>query len=254
MFPSAQPAHAAEEPLPEVELGDFTRAFGPPQPKAAGLAKPSARGQASPPPFVPSMPPTPRAAPESPKVPEPPRAPDDWAASADTGAFTKLFGSGLSGEAIDIASEQAKAARTGGSDSRPFQKAGEFTRMFGPDLLGGAAPAKPPVVAPLSLNTAASGIFGRSGDPPPVSGNGAGLPAESGPAADSGQQGEYTRVFGEQSSTVPAQRPPEPKKPLAFVPIASQQPRRMPAIVAGVVATVLVLLVLIVAAVLLSKR
>ena len=255
MFPSSQPTPAAERPLPQEELGDFTRAFGPPQLKAAGIAKPPVREQAPYVPLAPPAPPEPRRAPESPKAPEPSRAPDDWAPPADTGAFTKLFGSGLSGEAIDIASEQAKAARTGGNDSRPFQKAGEFTRMFGPDLVGGDVPVAPPAVAPLSLNTAASGIFGRSLDPPPVPRSGAELPVTPGAAAEPGQQGEYTRVFGEQTSTVPSQRPPEPKKPLAVVPIAAQPVRRrMPAIVVGVIATVLVLLVLILAAVLLSKR
>jgi hypothetical protein len=181
-------------------------------------------------------------------VPVPPSASVDWASSADTGEFTKLFGSGLSGESIDIAGEQAKAARTTPNENRPFQKAGEFTRIFGPEM-GRQASAGPPPAAPLSLNTSASGVFGSPAD--------VAKPVKDGPPTQpvsEGEPGEYTKSFGEKPGQREAPKPREAGKPAVAVPIAAKKPKMHPAAIAGVVAAVLVLLALIVVAVVLSTR
>jgi hypothetical protein len=183
-------------------------------------------------------------------VPAPPSASGDWPSSADTGEFTKLFGSGLSGESIDIAGEQAKAARTAGNENRPFQKAGEFTRIFGPEM-GREASAGPPPAAPLSLNTSASGVFGSPADLAKPVKVGADAPTQ--PVSE-GEPGEYTKSFGEKPGQREAPKPREAGKPAVAVPIAAKKQKMHPAAIAGVVAAVLVLLALIVVAVVLSTR
>jgi hypothetical protein len=183
--------------------------------------------------------------------PAPPSASGGMPDSADTGEFTKLFGSGLSGEAIDIAGEQAKAARTTVNESRPFQKAGEFTRIFGPEMSGEAA-AGPPPAAPLSLNTSASGVFGGLNLPAKPANDALDSPTQ--PESKS-EPGEYTKAFGEKPKPTEAPKPPEASKLAApVVPIAAPKPKMQPAVIAGVVAAVVVLVVLIVFAVVLSSR
>jgi hypothetical protein len=242
MPPPSRPSGTTPATTAEEEIGDFTRAFGAAPPKAVERAKPPARFPAKPP----SLPP----APPRRDVPAPPSASVDWASSADTGEFTKLFGSGLSGQAIDIAGEQAKAARTTVNENRPFQKAGEFTRIFGPEM-GGEAAAGPPPAAPLSLNTSASGVFGSPADvAKPVK---AAADAPTQPVSDR-EPGEYTRSFGEKPGQREAQKPKEAAKSAVVVPIAAKKPKMHPAAIAGVVAAVLVLLALIVFAVVLSQR
>ena len=238
-----RPATSAEE-----EIGDFTRAFGAAPPKAVERARPPVRL----PPRPPSLPPAPprRDVPAPPRheVPPPPSPSVDWASSDDTGEFTKLFGSGLSGRAIDIAGEQAKAARTTVNENRPFQKAGEFTRIFGPEM-GGEASVGPPPAAPLSLNTSASGVFGSPAD--------VAKPVKDGPPTQpvsEGEPGEYTKSFGEKPGQREAPKPREGGKPAVVAPIAAKKPKMHPAAIAGVVAAVLVLLALIVFAVVLSQR
>jgi hypothetical protein len=171
-----------------------------------------------------------------------PSAPADWA-PADTGEFTKLFGSGLSGEAIDIAGEQAKAARSTVNESRPFQKAGEFTRMFGPGMgeegLAGAPAASG------SLNTAAS-LFGNSDEAAKLA-----KEAVEAPRGQRSDPGEYTRIFGEKPPEAP--KPPEAAKPAA-VAMAAPKPKMPPAAIALMVAAGVVLVALIVLAVVLSQR
>jgi hypothetical protein len=184
-------------------------------------------------------------------VPAPPVASVDWANPDDTGEFTKLFGSGLSGEAVDIVEEQAKAARATVNESRPFQQAGKFTRTFGP-AMGGGVSAGPPPAAPLSLNTSASGVFGNSADLASLVKDASDAPIE--PESES-EPGQYTGVFGQKPGPPEAQKPPEARKPAAAaVPIAAQKPRMRPAAIAGVAVAVAVLLALIVVAVVLGTR
>ena len=231
LFPPSAPA--SRPPAPQ-EAGDFTRAFGGIPPKAPDRAKPPAR--------MPPLPPSPPPLPLRREAPAPPGASAGLPAPADTGEFTKLFGSGLSGEAIDIAGEQAKAARTTVNESRPFQQAGQFTRMFGPEM-GAQASAGPPPAAPRSLNTSASGVFGSPLDP-----------AEPKPPGSPSDPGEYTGIFGAKPKPSEPPTPPAAAKPAPVVPIAAAKRKMQPAVIAGVVAAVLVLVALIVLAVVLSTR
>ena len=231
LFPPSAPA---SRPPAQQEAGDFTRAFGGIPPKAPDRAKPPAR--------MPPLPPSPPPLPLRREAPAPPGASAGLPAPADTGEFTKLFGSGLSGEAIDIAGEQAKAARAAVNESRPFQQAGQFTRMFGPEM-GAQASAGPPPAAPLSLNTSASGVFGSPLDP-----------AEPKPPGSPSDPGEYTGIFGAKPKPSEPPTPPAAAKPAPVVPIAAAKPKMQPAVIAGVVAAVLVLAALIVLAIVLSTR
>jgi hypothetical protein len=224
------PARAAAE-----EAGDFTRAFGPAPPESSGGAKPPVRLAPTPP----SPPPVPQR-----REVESPSAPAEWV-PADTGEFTKLFGSGLSGEAIDIAGEQARAARSAADESRPFRKAGEFTRIFGPGM-GGEALAGPAPSASNSLNTA-SGLFGSSDDAAKPAQDALNAPRQPEQKSD---PGEYTRIFGEKPE---APKPPEAAKPAA-VALAAPKPKMQPAVIAVIVAAIVVLVALIVVAVVLSLR
>ena len=245
--PPTRPAGAALPGSAAEEMGDFTRAFGGAPPKAPERVRAPVR-LPSIPPVPPPVPPRPAAPPPAPPRREPPPMPG---ASADTGEFTKLFGSGLSGEAIDIAGEQAKAARTTVNENRPFQKAGEFTRIFGPEM-GGEASDGPPASAPLSLNTSASGVFGSLAEvPKPAKGAG---DAPKLPESQSDDPGEYTRVFGAKPAQPEAPKPPEARKPGPVIPIAARKPAMKPAAIVGIVAAVLVLLGLIAFAVVLSQR
>ena len=239
------PAPLASPGVPDEEPGEFTRLFAPQAAKddegQESRLKASC-GQDWPPSGTAPVGEFTRAFGPAPKPPNPPPVPPrrEAESAADTGEFTKLFGSGLSGEAIDIAGEQAKAARTGGNESRPFQRAGEFTRIFGPEM-DGEAPASPPA-APLSLNTSASGVFSSPDAPAPPE-----------PKSD---PGEYTRIFGEKPE---AQKPAEAGKPAAAnVPVAAQKSPQKPkphlAAIAGIAAAVVVLVALIVLAIVLSRR
>jgi hypothetical protein len=135
-----------------------------------------------------------------------------------TSEFTKLFGSGPVGQSIDIAEEQAKAARTVPHDSRPFQQAGEFTRIFGPEV-GGNQTAGPADVT-FSLNTSASSLFGSPDEL-----------ARQSDAALAGSQppdttSEYTKIFGGPSS---AEAPPPAARPAP--PVAVQKRGLSPLII-----------------------
>lgn len=179
-------------PAQPPQAGEFTRMFGaapdqgPPAPQQ-GKSSTSDAGEFT---RLSGAPPTP-AKPDPPRPammgPEPPRPPSripapqvpSWPVSApsdETGQFTKLFGSGPSGEAINIEEEQARAARMAQPESRPFQAPTEFTRVFGPSE--GAAPRPSP---PLRSDTA-SGIFGSNDE------------AKTAAPTKSGGPGEYTRV------------------------------------------------------------
>jgi hypothetical protein len=229
-----QPPSAAGSAVPDsAEMGDFTRAFGPALPEE----KPGPATRPRPLPVPSPAPPAPRL-PDVPRIPSPP---PDWSKSGDTGEFTKLFGSGLPGEAIDIASEQARAAQSAAPESKPFQQAGEFTRMFGPEL-GGEAPSKsktPKTPKTLSLNTSVPDLFDSqvvTGDPfksPDITGD----------------LSEYSKVVGEPYQPSPT----ESKKPAAAPP-PGNRPGMKPGVVIAIVAGVVVVLVVILAAVLLTSH
>jgi hypothetical protein len=222
---SAPPAIPAQE-----RMGDFTRAFGPAPAAVPDSLKPRRR--------VP--PPTPRR----PESAIPPAAPSDWAVAGDTGEFTKLFGSGLSGEALDIASEQAKAAQAAPSESRPFQQAGDFTRIFGP-AIGGSSPTAPPPAPPVSLSTSASGVFALPVYPA--------SPAPEQPDTPAALN-EYSSVFGQKPASAEPAQAPATRKPPPDIDLTAPKSRMRPAVIAGVAIGVAVLIILIVLAVMLSRR
>jgi hypothetical protein len=127
---------------------------------------------------------------EETRVPAPPRssappanAKPSWPANPardeETGQFTRLFGSGPSGEAINIEEEQARAARSVQPEGRPFQAPTEFTRVFGPGE-GGSAP--PPTLPSSTKIGSASRLFGSMAE----------VRAEA-PSKSAGP-GEYTRI------------------------------------------------------------
>ena len=239
--PKPAPRPAPPLPLVSDDPGDFTRAFGPSGPKPAPARPPAAApadpgeftrlfggpDPAPPAPVRPAPPPPPPVAqpawPPPPLPPTPPPAPPRASASLPampernaeiTSEFTKLFGSGPVGQSIDIAEEQAKAARTAPQDSRPFQQAGEFTRMFGPGEIGGSKSAGPADVT-FSLNTSASSLFGSPDElarqyDASVANN----------SAPPDTTSEYTKIFGGPSS---AEAPPPAPRP---APTAVEIPRR----------------------------
>src|ERR1035438_9345577 len=236
--PSSQPivpSAAAQD-----QGGEFTKLFQAP----LGSGKPP---EPPPPPPVVRHPGAsfPSAAPDSPWPAAPARD-----ASAETSQFTRLFGSRLSGESIDIEKEHASAAQSAPPDSRPFQQAGEFTRMFGPTSSGAADPAPPaPHAPPPALNTAtrmasASGMFGTAQD---LAKYAAGVLAASKPV-DAGPS-EYTRMFGplakqgEQDQA--AQQPDAPKPPNPEMQ-PPKKSRKNLIIVISVVAAVLILAIVLV--------
>jgi hypothetical protein len=123
-----------------------------------------------------------------PPAPAPPRsmpragnAKPSWPAPSapneETGQFTRLFGSGPSGEAINIEEEQARAARSAQPEGRPFQAPTEFTRVFGPEAGGSVSPPVPPTKI-----GSASRLFGSAPE------------AKTDPRAKPRGPGEYTRI------------------------------------------------------------
>jgi hypothetical protein len=235
--PSPQPA--ALPPAAQSQGGEFTKVF----------QAPLGSGQ-------PFKPPAPPPVTRRPGASSPPAAPDSpWPASSasdaspETSQFTRLFGSRLSGESIDIEKEHASAAQSAPPDSRPFQQAGEFTRMFGPTSSGAADTAAPaPNAPPPALNTAtrmasASGMFGTPQDLAQYAAEAlaASKPADAGPS-------EYTRMFGpsaKQGEEEPAAQQPAAPKP----PNPEMQPpkksRKNLIIVISVVAGILILAIVL---------
>lgn len=149
--PKAGPQVPAPAPPPSAGLlaeqpGEFTRLFEPATPVRAS----------APPPPRPPLPPAPALPPPVTLAPPPP--------PNDTGDFTRLFGSRMSGESIDIEKEHASASLATPPENKPFQAAGEFTRMFGPEGVKGAqSPAQttpPPSLNTRSIMSSASGMFG----------------------------------------------------------------------------------------------
>jgi hypothetical protein len=227
---------AADEP------GEFTRFFEPSQ-SGPPASPPPAASQPYPAPGAPPPPENPRRPPWPPSSPE---------TSAQTGEFTRLFGSTrLPGEAIDIEKEHASASRAAPPENRPFQAAGEFTRMFGPE---GAKGASTPAGAgpPPSLHTpfrtsSASGMFGDPDDLAKAAAEvlSGGKPADSVPD-------EYSRIFGAPKNQAEPPQPAAPAAPAAPLPETARAKKFRGDIVA-IVASVVVLAALIVAAIVFRK-
>ena len=217
-FEPSQPAPPARPPAvapTAQEPSEFTQLFEPSQPTPP--ARPSATGPVAQGPgefarrFEPSQLPQASREPsqQRPETAPPPRPPKP---SPESGEFTSLFGSRLPGEAIDIEKEHASASLSAPPESRPFQAAGEFTRMFGPEGVKGAstpANAGPPPSLNTSSKISASGMFG---DPDEL----ARFAAETLAAGRStdGDPGEYTRMFDGPKSPHERPVPAPPKAPL----------------------------------------
>jgi len=262
-FPGAQEPVRPSAPPPPVAPrggltsegpGEFTRIFqnspgDPLPPKMEPRTAPRAVFQPPADPLPP--PPMPRASAQSPTSERPslwpPPSPHDD--SPETGQFTRLFGSRLPGEDIDIEKEHASAARSAPPENRPFQAAGEFTRMFGPEGVAGqntpAQQGPPPAVNAHTVLTSASGMFGDPNELAKIAAEalGEGKPGDTPP-------GDYTRAF---ASPFLSEEPSKQQTPTASVPEASVRKSNRDFIILGVVGG-LVLLALIVLVVILLKR
>jgi hypothetical protein len=178
----------------------------------------------------------------------PPPSPN--ADAAETGQFTRLFGSRLSGEAIDIEEEHRSAARSAPPENRPFQQAGEFTRMFGPQAgaPGAAAPPQGDATRALNTSTRLGSASGMIGTPQEVA-NVAAAALAGGKQPDAGP-GEYTRIFDSPKKREEPTSPAAPKAaPPEAVPVRKSQ-RDLIVIVVSVV----VLVSLIIVAIVLRRR
>jgi hypothetical protein len=176
--------------------------------------------------------------------------PAQQADAEETGQFTRLFGSRMSGEAIDIEKEHLSAARSAPPENRPFQQAGEFTRMFGPQAGAPGAAARPESDPLQALNStimlpSASGMFGT----PKEMADAAAAALAGGKPPDTGP-GEYTRLFDPPKNPAEPAKPATPKAaPLEAVP--ARKPNRDWIVIA---VSVLVLVSLIVVVIVLRRR
>ena len=244
--PAPRPPAAS---LVTEEPGEFTSLFHPPQQRSTP-SPPPAPVPENPGEFTNPLQLSPQRTPSAPAPPGnprpalwPPPAPE---ASAETGQFTRLFGSRLPGEAIDIEKEHANASLATPPENRPFQAAGEFTRMFGPEGAKGpstpAGPEPPPFDHTSTRLSSASGMFGDSEYLAKIAAEAlsGGQPADSAP-------GEYTRFFDapKQQAQGPSQ-PTAPAAPLPEAVPAKKSHRDLVMIVAAVVVLVALIVVVIV--------
>jgi hypothetical protein len=229
-FFGASPVPAPPKPQSQspVTKDDFTKLFGPAPEKAAPKPAPPESDEftkmfgAKPPAARPSAP----------------------AAAPKTGQFTKLFGSGPSGEAINIEEEQARAAKSGTPESRPFQAPSEFTKVFGAEQAAGER--TPPKPRPLTIGSA-SGIFKAPGSPIP----GARPPVAARPDAP---PGEYTRMIARsrERDHQAASPPGQPGMPPVVTPVPA--PKRGLMIALSVGTAVVLLIVFLVIAMVTQKH
>jgi hypothetical protein len=244
--PAPRPPAAS---LVSEEPGEFTSLFHPPQQRSTPSPPPAPVAE-KPGEFTNPLQLSPQRTPSAPAPPGnprpalwPPPAPE---ASAETGQFTRLFGSRLPGEAIDIEKEHANASLATPPENRPFQAAGEFTRMFGPEGAKGpstpAGPEPPPFDHTSTRLSSASGMFGDSEYLAKIAAEAlsGGQPADSAP-------GEYTRFFDapKQQAQGPSQ-PTAPAAPLPEAVPAKKSHRDLVMIVAAVVVLVALIVVVIV--------
>ena len=252
IFEPSLPPPAPRPPTASLvteERGEFTSLFQPPQQRSTPSPPPAPVAE-KPGEFTNPLQLSPQRTPSAPAPPGnprpalwPPPAPE---ASAETGQFTRLFGSRLPGEAIDIEKEHANASLATPPENRPFQAAGEFTRMFGPEGAKGpstpAGPEPPPFDHTSTRLSSASGMFGDSEYLAKIAAEAlsGGQPADSAP-------GEYTRFFDapKQQAQGPSQ-PTAPAAPLPEAVPAKKSHRDLVMIVAAVVVLVALIVVVIV--------
>lgn len=214
----APPEHAGRAAVPEP--GEFTRLFGAPvapRPQQTDIGE-----------FSDIFDPPPAAAPP---ISDPIAKPqlDAWPAErSQTGEFTKFFGSSIPAEHIDVESEQARhASLLEQPDARPFQQAGEFTRVFGSGELGNKV-VQPVPQRPEEL--LASGMFRRDQ-------LGADTPAQD----DEGNSvGDYTRVIRGDDKVEAANSPNGASVSMP----AAQSTRKIGIIIGGVLGILLLAILL----------
>ncbi len=214
-FFGSSPAASKPQPASQPASGEFTSWFGQPAPPSKS-APPAQTDEFSEMFGAPAQPAS--------------RPPAPASASEDTSQFTRLFGSGPSGEAINIEEEQARAARNAPPESRPFQAPTEFTRVFGPQPGAGSGPDTQPRLLTLR---GASGLFRSARDQK------ARLPKSPAATPDEKSPGEYTRMMV-RASVPDGVLPPVPQ------PIAPAAPRRGPMIALSIVVGVLVVIIVVV--------
>lgn len=184
--------------------------------------------------------------PEAGKLPEKPVWPDPKPAAQKD--FSDLFGPSIPGEHVDVEAEQAKAAQSAQPEDKPFRRAGEFTRMFGPGAQRKPVATPPPPVRP---NTIAS-LFdsGIEAKPKP--------PVSSDPKNESKDEskndpgpGEYTRMVAvPHQKEQPPVAPPPPPRPAA--PASASNDRML--VIAFILIGVLTIAVIILGVLLYTKR
>ena len=247
--PAAPPPPQPPQASPQAQPGEFTRLFEAP----AGASQPA---PAPPPPLLDSR----RAAPPPPPATAPADSP--WpsspSTSSDSGQFTRLFGSRMTGESIDIEKEQASAAQSAPPENKPFQQAGEFTRMFGPGT--GSFETHPAASsAPPSLNTSAgsrsragsaSGMFGAPQDLAKYAAQTLNTSKTAPAAGTDAAPGEYTKMFGSPGKPpepAPAEQPAAPKQVNTEMDLPKKSKRNLIiiAVVAGAFVLAIILIILL---------
>ena len=227
---------------PETGIGEFDKVFNPPAPP-------------------PKSTPPPPAANAEPDWPEFASGPPSEKPDAE-GNFTRFFGGAIPGEEIDIAAEQAKNAGVR-DETAPFQAAGGFTRVFGPEPGARLPPPPPPPASSNTVNMRASQLFSLDApfmqrDPETEEG----APEQKAIQNPVGAEpGEYTKMIslgGDAELGSSSGMPPAPQAPVrAAAPLSQAMPAIMTAekrgkriirtvfIVVGALASLTVLFVII---------
>ena len=269
----APPAPASPGPrTPAAGPGEFTRMFAVPTPGTPPVEVPPKREMGaftaeffakSETPPTPPVTPQPSAWPAKPSA-EPPKLPDDlelpankpaakpqqpkWPESsrpAIANEISDLFGPSLKGEHIDVEAEQARAAQAARVENKPFQRAGTFTKMFGP---GGPRDK----TGRLDRSQTQEHMLLKTGSGPVAYKE---TPQKDTPPKDAQKgegPGEYTRMM----KAAPMEQTPDPALPppaTPLAPVAATSNNRMN-IGAFVLIGILLIVVIILAALLYAYR
>lgn len=232
---AAQPAPPAAS-SEKKEPGAFTREFMVQAPASPKAVQPAARQPAWPP-EPPPPEPVKVSKPELARAVEKPMWPAEKPGRSDD--ISDLFNSVLPGEPIDVEAEQARAARSAPPESKPFRRAGTFTRMFGaPRSVRKAKPDRARTDE-FFFDSAVGSKAEKRAD------------SKINPTKERGP-GEYTRMVA-----IPQQmeepQPPLPQ-PAQLAPAAPIPQGNRALVVAFIVIGVLIIAVIVLAALLYSKR
>jgi hypothetical protein len=229
------PTEAASE---KKEPGAFTREFMVQAPAAPKAVQPPASSQPAWPPEPPPPGPVKVSKPEAVRAIEKPTWPAEKPGRSDD--ISDLFNSVLPGEPIDVEAEQARAARAAPPETKPFRRAGTFTRMFGAPR--SVRKSKPSDRARTDAFLFESGLDSKAAK---VADSKINPTKERGP-------GEYTRMVAIPQQTEEPQ-PPLPQ-PAQLAPPAPTLQGNRALVIAFVVIGVLIIAVIVLAVLLYSKR